>query len=824
MTHMASAGGDTSADNVGSTGGRTVAPRPYRLADVPGPLERDELASIDAWWRAANYLAVGQIYLLANPLLREPLRSEHIKPRLLGHFGTVPGLNLVWAHANRAIRRRGLNAVFVAGPGHGGPGPNACAWLEGTYSELYSHISQDAAGMGALFGQFSFPGGVPSHCAPETPGSFHEGGELGYSLLHAFGAALDNPDLTVFCVVGDGEAETGPLATSWHANKFLSPARDGAVLPILALNEYKIANPTILARIPESELLALLRGYGYEPIVVAGDDPAAVHQAMAAAVDTSMERIDRIQRAARGGGDGARPTWPMIVLRTPKGWTCPPVVDGDQVEGTFRAHQVPLPGARTDAEHRAVLEQWLRSYRPEELFDDSGAPAPELIAQVPGGDRRMSANPVANGGALLRDLRLPDWRDFGVEVPAPGATEHEATRVLGGWLREVTRHNPDNFLTFAPDELASNRLQDILEVTGRNWQAEIDPRDQKLDRTGRVIEVLSEHMCQGLLEGYLLTGRHGVFTCYEAFIHIVDAMFNQHAKWLDASSAVPWRRPIPSLNYLLSSHVWRQDHNGFTHQDPGFLDVVLNKKASIVRVYLPPDANTLLSTYDHCLRSRHYVNVVVAGKQPQADWLSVSEAAEHCARGIGIWPWAGHRDEPGSTPDVVLACAGDVPTLETLAAAAILRERLPELRVRVVNVVDLMRLQPQDEHPHGLPDREFDSLFTRDRPVIFAFHGYPWLVHRLTYRRTNHGELHVRGYKERGTTTTPFDMVMLNDLDRYHLVMDVIDRVPSLRERAAGLRQEMVDARWTARAWTREHGADIPEIADWSWPYGSDRG
>ncbi|MEU2177848.1 phosphoketolase family protein [Nocardia sp. NPDC019219] len=819
MTHMASAGGDTSADNVGSTGGRTVAPRPYRLADVPGPLERDEMNSIDAWWRAANYLAVGQIYLVGNPLLREPLRAEHVKPRLLGHFGTVPGLNLVWAHANRAIRQRGLSAVFVAGPGHGGPGPNACAWLEGTYSECYSHIPQDAAGMGALFHQFSFPGGVPSHCAPETPGSFHEGGELGYSLLHAFGAALDNPGLTVFCVVGDGEAETGPLATSWHANKFLNPARDGAVLPILALNEYKIANPTLLARIPESELLALLRGYGYEPIVVAGDDPAAVHQAMAAAVDTSMERIDRIQRAARDGADGTRPTWPMIVLRTPKGWTCPPMVDGDQVEGTFRAHQVPLPGARTDAGHRAVLEQWLRSYRPEELFDDSGKPVPELLAQVPDGDRRMSANPVANGGALLRDLRLPDWREFGVEVPAPGATDHEATRVLGGWLREVTALNPDNFLTFAPDELASNRLQDILEVTGRNWQAEIDPRDQKLDRGGRVIEVLSEHMCQGLLEGYLLTGRHGVFTCYEAFIHIVDAMFNQHAKWLDASAAVPWRRPVPSLNYLLSSHVWRQDHNGFTHQDPGFLDVVLNKKASIVRVYLPPDANTLLSTYDHCLRSRHYVNVVVAGKQPQADWLSVSEAAEHCARGIGIWPWAGHGDETGTTPDVVLACAGDVPTLETLAAAAILRERLPDLRVRVINVVDLMRLQHPDEHPHGLSDSEFDTLFTRDRPVIFAFHGYPWLIHRLTYRRTNHGELHVRGYKERGTTTTPFDMVMLNDLDRYHLVMDVIDRVPTLRERAAGLRQEMVDARWTARAWTREHGADIPEVADWRWPY-----
>ncbi|QIS07267.1 phosphoketolase [Nocardia brasiliensis] len=789
------------------------------MASVDGPLERDELASIDAWWRAANYLAVGQIYLMANPLLREPLREEHVKPRLLGHFGTVPGLNLVWVHANRAIRQRGLNAVFVAGPGHGGPGPNACAWLEGTYSELYSHIPRDESGMAALFAQFSFPGGVPSHCAPETPGSFHEGGELGYSLLHAYGAALDHPDLTVFCVIGDGEAETGPLATSWHANKFVNPARDGAVLPILALNEYKIANPTILARIPETELVSLLRGYGYDPIVVAGSDPAAVHQAMAAAVDTCMERIAQIQRAARGDTDGGRPIWPMIVLRTPKGWTCPPVVDGDPVEGTFRAHQVPLPGARSNADHRAVLEQWLRSYRPEELFDDHGRPVSELLDQVPEGEQRLSANPIANGGMLIRDLNLPDWREFGVEVSAPGGTSHEATRVLGGWLREVTRANPDNFLTFAPDELASNRLQDVLEVTGRNWQAEIGSHDEKLDRAGRVIEVLSEHMCQGLLEGYLLTGRHGVFTCYEAFIHIVDAMFNQHAKWLDASAAVPWRRPIASLNYLLSSHVWRQDHNGFTHQDPGFLDVVLNKKPSIVRVYLPPDANTLLSTYDHCLRSRHYVNVVVAGKQPQADWLSVHDAAEHCARGIGIWDWASHNDELGTVPDVVLACAGDVPTLETLAAAAILRERLPELRIRVVNVVDLMRLQPQDEHPHGLPDSEFDTLFTHDRPVIFAFHGYPWLIHRLTYRRTNHDGLHVRGYKERGTTTTPFDMVMLNDLDRYHLVMDVIDRVPSLGERAAGLRQEMVDARWTARAWTREHGADIPEVADWSWPY-----
>lgn len=812
------AAADTSADNVGVSGGATVAPHPYSLTEAPGPLDRDELVSIDAWWRAANYLSVGQIYLMANPLLREPLRAEHIKPRLLGHFGTVPGLNLVWAHANRAIRQRGLHAVFVAGPGHGGPGPNACAWLEGTYSELYSHIPQDSAGMGALFAQFSFPGGVPSHCAPETPGSFHEGGELGYSLLHAFGAALDHPELTVFCVIGDGEAETGPLAGSWHANKFLNPARDGAVLPILALNEYKIANPTILARIPESELISLLRGYGYEPIVVAGRDPGTVHQAMAQALDTCLERIAQIQRAARGDADGHRPIWPMIVLRTPKGWTCPPVVDGDQVEGTFRAHQVPLPAARGDDRHREVLEQWLRAYRPEELFDTSGRPVSELLDQVPEGDLRMSANPIANGGSVLRDLRLPDWRDFGVPVSAPGAADHEATRVLGGWLREVTRLNPDNFLTFAPDELASNRLQDILEVTGRDWQAEIGEFDQRLDRTGRVIEVLSEHMCQGLLEGYLLTGRHGVFTCYEAFIHIVDAMFNQHAKWLDASAAVPWRRPIPSLNYLLSSHVWRQDHNGFTHQDPGFLDVVLNKKPQIVRVYLPPDANTLLSTYDHCLRSRHYVNVVVAGKQPQPDWLSVDEAAVHCARGVGIWEWACHNDSLGDTPDVVLACAGDVPTLETLAAAAILRERLPRLRVRVVNVVDLMRLLPSEEHPHGLPDSEFDTLFTRDRPVIFAFHGYPWLVHRLTYRRTNHAELHVRGYKERGTTTTPFDMVMLNDLDRYHLVMDVIDRVPGLRENAAGLRQEMVDARWRARAWTREHGADIPEVAQWRWP------
>jgi xylulose-5-phosphate/fructose-6-phosphate phosphoketolase len=818
MTQLASMGGDTAADFEAAGSGETHAPQPYVLSDAPGPLGRDELNRLDAWWRAANYLSVGQIYLMGNPLLREPLLPEHIKPRLLGHFGTVPGLNLVWVHANREIAARGLDAVFVAGPGHGGPGPNACAWLEGTYSELYSHIPQDAIGMANLFRQFSFPGGVPSHCAPETPGSFHEGGELGYSLLHAYGAALDNPGLTVFCVVGDGEAETGPLAASWHANKFLNPSRDGAVLPVLALNEYKIANPTILARIPEPELLDLLRGYGYAPQVVSGHDPAVVHQALAATLDNCLDRIAEIKQGARRGCDRTRQSWPMIVLRTPKGWTCPPVVDGQQVEGTFRAHQVPLPAARTNVSHRQVLEEWLRSYRPEDLFDQAGRPVRELLDMAPTRNRRMSANPVANGGSLLRDLWLPDWRKYGVEVRSPGGTQHEATRVLGGWLRDVTDANRSNFLTFAPDELASNRLQDILTVTGRNWQAEIGQFDEKLDPEGRAVEVLSEHMCQGLLEGYLLTGRHGVFTCYEAFIHIVDAMFNQHAKWLEASAQVPWRRPLASLNYLLSSHVWRQDHNGFTHQDPGFLDVVLNKKPEVVRVYLPPDANTLLSTYDHCLRSRHYVNVVVAGKQPQADWLSVDDAALHCARGAGIWHWAGHKDETGSLPDVVLACAGDIPTLETLAAAAILREQLPDLRTRVINVVDLMRLLPAEEHPHGLPDREFDTLFTRDQPIIFAFHGYPWLIHRLTYKRTNHKGLHVRGFREMGTTTTPFDMVMLNDLDRYHLVIDVIDRVPTLGVRAAGLRQEMVDARLMARTWTREHGNDMPEVANWTWP------
>jgi len=818
MSHSASIGGDTAADFETRGGGRTIAPAPYALGEVPGPLSRGDLRLIDAWWRAANYLAVGQIYLMSNPLLREPLRPEHIKPRLLGHFGTVPGLNLLHAHANRLIKAQDLDVAYVVGTGHGGPGPNACAWLEGTYSEVYSAVPQDAEGMAALFRQFSFPGGVPSHCAPETPGSFNEGGELGYSLLHAYGAAFDHPDLLVLCMVGDGEAETGALATSWHCNKFLNPARDGAVLPVLHLNQYKIANPTLLARISDEELLSLLRGYGYTPHIVSGADPASVHQLMAATLETCVNQIGEIHRRARTDGDESRPAWPMIVLRTPKGWTCPPVVDGQQVEGTFRAHQVPLPAARANDEHCRALEEWLRSYRPDELFDSTGRPVPELLALAPAGNRRMSANPVTNGGSLLRDLRLPDWRAYGVPTERPGAMQHEATRVLGGWLRDVARLNPANFLTFAPDELVSNRLGDMLQVTGRDWQARIGEYDDRLDRRGRIIEVLSEHICQGLLEGYLLTGRHGVFTCYEAFIHIVDSMFNQHAKWLESSAQVPWRRPLASLNYLLSSHVWRQDHNGFTHQDPGFLDVVLNKSPRVTRVYLPPDTNTLLSTYDHCLRSRHYVNVVVAGKQPQADWLSVDDAALHCARGAGIWEWASSDGAPGTLPDVVLASAGDIPTLETLAATSILRAELPDLRVRVVNVVDLMRLLPDSEHPHGLPDSEFDTLFTEDRPVIFAFHGYPWLIHRLTYQRRNHHQLHVRGYKEKGTTTTPFDMVMLNDLDRYHLVMDVIDRVPGLGPRAASLRQRMVDARLRARAWTREHGEDLPEVSQWTWP------
>jgi xylulose-5-phosphate/fructose-6-phosphate phosphoketolase len=779
-------------------------------------LSEQELRLIDAYWRAANYLSVGQIYLLDNPLLREPLRPEHVKPRLLGHFGTTPGLNLVYAHLNRAIRARDLSAIYITGPGHGGPGLVANAYLEGTYSEIYSTIGEDEEGMRRLFRQFSFPGGIPSHVAPETPGSIHEGGELGYSLAHAFGAAFDNPGLLVACVVGDGEAESGPLAASWHANKFLNARNDGAVLPILHLNGYKIANPTVLARIPEAELAALLEGYGWRPIVVAGDEPAAVHQALARALDDALDAIAAAQQAARRDNVTARPRWPMIVLRTPKGWTGPKEVDGLQVEGTWRSHQVPVLGARENPGHLQILEDWLRSYRAEELFDEEGRLVPELAELAPRGERRMSANPHANGGILLRDLELPDFRDYAVPVEEPATTSSEATRVLGGYLRDVIARNGENFRLFGPDETSSNRLDDVFAVTNRAWDAESLPTDDHLAPDGRVMEVLSEHLCQGWLEGYLLTGRHGVFNCYEAFIHIVDSMFNQHAKWLKVTRELAWRRPIASLNYLLSSHVWRQDHNGFSHQDPGFIDHVVNKKAEIVRVYLPPDANTLLSVADHCLRSRNYVNVIVAGKQPALNYLSMDDAVVHCTRGVGIWDWASNDD--GNGLDVVLACCGDIPTLETLAATAILRDRLPELKIRVVNVVDLMRLQPESEHPHGLSDSQFDALFTVDCPVVFAYHGYPLLIHRLTYRRANHDNLHVRGYKEEGTTTTPFDMVMLNDLDRFHLVMDVIDRVPSLGERAAHIRQEMEDARLRARAYTREHGEDDPEIRDWTWP------
>jgi len=782
-----------------------------------GPLSAEELRMIDTWWRAANYLSVGQIYLMANPLLREPLRPEHIKPRLLGHWGTTPGLNFIYAHINRAIRARDISVIYVTGPGHGGPGMVANAYLDGTYSEVYPHIARNEEGLRRLFCQFSFPGGIPSHVAPETPGSIHEGGELGYSLMHAHGAVLDNPQLLALCVVGDGEAETGPLATSWHSNKFLNPALDGAVLPVLHLNGYKIANPTVLARIPEDELRSLLEGYGYAPRFVEGSQPAEMHQAMAAAVDETLDEIAAIQRQARTGqAVPGRPRWPMIVLKTPKGWTGPKEVDGLPVEGSFRAHQVPLPGVRTNPEHLRELESWMRSYRPRELFDETGALRPEVTALAPAGQRRMSANPHANGGLLLRELELPDFRDYAVEVPTPGVTMSEATRVLGTWLRDVIAANPDRFRIMGPDETVSNRLQAVFEATDRAWDAQRLASDDHLAPDGRVMEVLSEHLCQGWLEGYLLSGRHGLFNCYEAFVHIVDSMFNQHAKWLKVTREIPWRAPIASLNYLLSSHVWRQDHNGFSHQDPGFIDHVVNKKAQIVRVYLPPDANCLLSVADHCLRSRNYVNVIVAGKQPALDYLTIDQAIAHCARGIGIWEWA--SNDAGREPDVVLGCAGDVPTLETLAATAILREQLPELRVRVVNVVDLMRLEPDTEHPHGLPDSEFDALFTTHRPVIFAYHGYPWLIHRLTYRRTNHGNIHVRGYKEEGTTTTPFDMVMLNDMDRFRLVIDVIDRVEGLGERAAHLRQRMVDARLRARAYTRQVGDDLPEVRDWTWP------
>ena len=790
----------------------------------PAPTETEQLSStdvelLDAYWRAANYLSVGQIYLLDNPLLREPLTPEQVKPRLLGHFGTTPGLNFLYAHLNRAIRRRDLDVLYVTGPGHGGPGLVANAYLEGTYSELYSHVGCDEDGLRELFRQFSFPGGIPSHVAPETPGSIHEGGELGYALVHAYGAAYDNPGLLVACVVGDGEAETGPLATSWHANKFLNPRTDGAVLPILHLNGYKIANPTVLARIPEHELEALMRGYGYEPLFISiddEDDHTDVHARFAGLLDEALDRIEEIQRSARIDGVMARPTWPMIVLRSPKGWTGPAEIDGLPMEGTWRSHQVPMTDVRTNPDHLRVLEEWLRSYRPNELFDDEGRLRSELAAIAPKGERRMSANPHANGGLLLRDLVLPDFRRYAVEVKMPGVEVRESTRVLGAFLRDVIVANRDNFLLFGPDETASNRLGDVFAVTSRRWQAEVEATDEGLGADGRVMEILSEHMCQGWLEGYLLTGRHGFFNCYEAFIHIVDSMFNQHAKWLKVTREDSLAAADRVAQLSASSHVWRQDHNGFSHQDPGFIDHVVNKKAEIIRVYLPPDANTLLSVADHCLRSRNYVNVIVAGKQPALQFLSMEDAVLHCTRGIGIWEWA--SNDNGAEPDVVLGCCGDVPTLETVAAAAILRERLPDIRVRVVNVVDLMRLQPETEHPHGLSDREFDSLFTTNRPIVFAYHGYPWLIHRLTYRRKNHDNLHVRGYKEEGTTTTPFDMVMLNDLDRFHLVIDVIDRLPQLVGKADHLRQEMVDARLRARAYGRAHGEDPPEIRDWTWP------
>ncbi len=781
------------------------------------PLSKTDLERIDAYWRAANYLSVGQIYLMDNPLLTEPLRPEHIKPRLLGHWGTTPGLNLIYAHANRVIRNWDLNMIYVIGPGHGGPGIVANTYLEGTYTELYPNISQDVAGMQRLFRQFSFPGGIPSHVAPETPGSIHEGGELGYSLSHAYGAVFDNPDLIAVCVVGDGEAETGPLATGWHSNKFLDAARDGAVLPILHLNGYKIANPTVLARIPDHELVSLLEGYGYTVHEVAGDDPEKVHQQMAATFDRVVEEIGDIQRRAREDGDLTRPRWPMIVLKTPKGWTGPKKVDGVQVEGTFRAHQVPITNVRTNPEHLRQLEEWMLSYRPQELFGEDGKLAGELAALAPSSYRRMGANPHANGGLLRRDLNLPDFRDYAAEVDRPGTGETEGTRALGRWLRDVIVRNPETFRLFGPDETASNRLGDVFEVTNRTFDAEIIPEDDHLAPDGRVMEVLSEHQCEGWLEGYLLTGRHGLFNCYEAFIHIVDSMFNQHAKWLESCNRIEWRRPISSLNYLLSSLVWRQDQNGFSHQDPGFLDVVLNKRAEVVRVYLPPDANCLLSVADHCLHSRNYVNVIVAGKQPQPNWLPMNEAIIHCTRGAGIWEWASN-DSPGE-PDVVLACCGDIPTLETLAAVDLIRQHLPELKVRVVNVVDLMRMLPETEHPHGMSDAEYDALFTTERPVIFAFHGYPWLIHRLAYRRHGHANLHVRGYKERGTTTTPFEMVRLNDLDRFHLVIDVIDRVPGLAARAGHVRQLMADSRIEATAYTQEHGEDTPAIRDWAWPY-----
>ena len=789
---------------------------PSDATKAASALSSDELRRIDAYWRAANYLSVGQIYLLDNPLLREPLLPEHIKPRLLGHWGTTPGLNFVYAHLNRLIKAHDLDMIFVCGPGHGGPGMVANTYLEGTYSELYPNVPQSAAGMQRLFKQFSFPGGIPSHDAPETPGSINEGGELGYSLAHAYGAVFDDPDFIAAVVIGDGEAETGALATSWHANKFLNPQRDGAVLPILHLNGYKIAGPTVLERIPREELVELMRGYGYAPYIVEGDVPEVMHAAMAATLETVLGQIRSMQSSARRNGFSTRPAWPMIILATPKGWTGPKIVDGQEVEGTFRAHQVPVTEARTNPAHRAIVETWMRSYRPEELFDASGRLEADIASLAPTGDRRMGANPHANGGILLRDLVMPDYHSYAVPVQAPGATDAESTRVLGAMLRDVIRGNPTSFRLFGPDETSSNRLDAVFEVTDRCSTAEVLASDDHVAPDGRVMEVLSEHICQGWLEGYLLTGRHGFFSCYEAFVHIVDSMFNQHAKWLNVTRTIPWRRPIASLNYLLTSHVWRQDHNGFTHQDPGFIDIVVNKKADVIRVYFPPDANTLLSVADHCLRSRHYVNVIVAGKQPQAQWFDMASAERHCAAGIGILPWASN-DQAGS-PDVVMACAGDVPMLETLAAVDFLRTHFPKLRIRTVNVVDLMTLQPSSEHPHGLSDDEFDSMFTVSAPVIFAFHGYPWLIHRLTYRRNGHDNFHVRGYKEEGTTTTPFDMTVLNDLDRFHLANDAIERVPGLREQAGEVQQLIRDKLLEHTQYICTYGEDMPEIQNWRWP------
>ncbi len=780
-------------------------------------LTADQREQIDAWWRAANYLSVGQIYLYANPLLTEPLQREHIKPRLLGHWGTTPGLNFIYAHANHLIRKYDLNMMYVCGPGHGGPGMVANTWLEGTYSEFFPNITRDAEGMARLFTQFSFPGGIPSHAAPETPGSIHEGGELGYSLLHAYGAVFDNPDLIACCVVGDGEAETGALATSWHSNKFLDPVRDGAVLPVLHLNGYKIAGPTVLARILQEELANLLTGYGYRPYFVEGHDPELMHEAMAVTFETAILEIREIQRKARSERSTERPAWPMIVLVSPKGWTGPKIVDGLPCEGTFRAHQVPLDMAASKPEHIAMLEQWMRSYRPDELFDDLGRPVPQILALAPKGARRMGANPHANGGQLLRDLHIPDFHNYAVACPAPGATQAEATRALGPFLRDIMSANAaaGNFRVFGPDETASNRLGSLFDVTNRTSEAMILPTDDHVAPDGRVMEVLSEHMCQGWLEGYLLTGRHGFFSCYEAFIHIVDSMFNQHAKWLKVSSGIPWRKPIASLTYLLTSHVWRQDHNGFSHQDPGFIDHVVNKKADVVRVYLPPDANTLLSVADHCLRSRNYVNVIVAGKQMAPQWLAMDAAVRHCTAGLGVWEWASND---GGDPDVVMACCGDVPTLETLAAVDLLRTHIPALKIRVVNVVDLMALQPASEHPHGVSDEVFDALFTTDKPIVFAFHGYPWLIHRLAYRRTNHANLHVRGYKEEGTTTTPFDMTVMNDLDRFHLAGDVVDRVEGLNQAAISFKAFLRNRLIEHKLYIARYGDDMPEIRDWTWP------